>query len=224
MLIKQPLRGAIYDRFNVPLAINKAQYNAAVCYAQIRDIPRIQWVKKQKVYARKNYITELATLLAKELDLDPVDVEDRIHSRAALFPTTPYVIAENISEKTHARLKMQMRNYPGLVAQIAAKRTYPQKLVCSDVIGYMGAIAERHYLSISEKLSCLEDFLHQRQEGLPVCLPRGFSSVKDVKREYETLKNQAYTINAMAGKAGIEKVYDHLLHGTCATNLLKSMC
>ena len=29
---EKPLRGTIYDRFNLPLAINHIQYDASVCY------------------------------------------------------------------------------------------------------------------------------------------------------------------------------------------------
>ncbi len=218
VLIEKPTRGAIYDRFGTALAINQIQYNAAVSYAQIRDIPRVKWVtdetgKRQKVFARKDYIITLSHLLATELNLNAQDVEDLIHSRAALFPNTPYVIAPDISEEVHAHLKMQERLFPGLIAQVATKRYYPNGKVGADAIGYLGAIAENQYISIARELEELEDFLQARSEGIPVCLPKGYSSAGELKERYNHLKSQAYTINDSVGKTGCEKTYDQLLRG-----------
>ncbi|MCB1108111.1 MAG: hypothetical protein KDK44_00455, partial [Chlamydiia bacterium] len=219
-VIQKPMRGAIYDCFGHPLAINETQFSAAVSYAQIRDIPRIKWItqedgRRQKTFPRQEHITALSHLLAQELRLDPQDVEDLIHSRAALFPNTPYTIQAGISEASHARLKMLERLFPGLIAQVSTKRSYPSGNACADVVGYMGAIAESQYLSVAEELEELETFLQTRQEGLPICLPPGYSSVEELRNRYEMLKSQAYTINDMVGKTGIEKTYDELLRGIC---------
>ena len=37
-------RGTIYDRFHVPLALNRICYNAAIYYGQIAQIPTVSWV------------------------------------------------------------------------------------------------------------------------------------------------------------------------------------
>ena len=204
--IEKPTRGAIFDRFGLPLAINQIQYNAAICYAPLRDLSRLN---------RKDQIEQLSHFLASELDMDAQFIEDRIHSRAALFPNTPYVIASDISEQTFARLKVREHQFPGLIAQCDGKRTYPQGKVAGSVIGYLGAISESQYLKIARELSDLKDFLAQREEGIPACLPKGFENVQEVRDRYQKLKQQAYTINDMAGRSGIEAYSDHLLRGMC---------
>ncbi len=65
VVIERAERAAIYDRFNIPLATNKVQYNAAVSYGRIRELPRWVWKtdeegKRVKYYLRKEYITQLA--------------------------------------------------------------------------------------------------------------------------------------------------------------------
>ncbi|MCP5492180.1 MAG: hypothetical protein H7A40_03975 [Chlamydiales bacterium] len=218
VFIQQPFRGAIYDRFGLPLAINRTQFNAAVCYSPIRDIPYIRWTKDDlgkrcKIFARKNYIEDLSAMLAKELHINAQDIEDRIYSRAAIFPNTPYVLKAGIDEKTYARLKMQERHYPGLIAECGSKRCYPQSKVGSHIIGYLGAIDDRKYSSVGRELESLKQFLKAREDGLPALLPKGYKTAKAVKERYETLKQQAYTINAHVGKGGVEQAYDSELRG-----------
>lgn len=89
----QAKRATIRDRFNLPLAINKLRYQAAILYSDMKKIPSIQWVKgeggkKTKVYKRREYIKQLSEMLAKELGLDPSRLEDEIHAKASLFTTS----------------------------------------------------------------------------------------------------------------------------------------
>ncbi len=223
---QQPTRGAIYDRFGLPLAINRTQFNAAICYSPIRDIPYVRWSKDEsgkrcKIYARKEYIETLSTMLAKELDLNIQDIEDRVYSRAAIFPNTPYVLKAGIDEKTYARLKMQERHYPGLIAECSSKRCYPQAKVGSHVIGYLGAISDRQYSSVGRELESLKQFLKAREEGLPAVLPKGYKTAKAVKERFETLTQQTYTINALIGKGGIEQAYDSELRGISGQQVIE---
>lgn len=48
VVIEPAKRGTIRDRFNIPLAINKIQYNASILYSQIREIPSVVWEKKME--------------------------------------------------------------------------------------------------------------------------------------------------------------------------------
>src|SRR5438552_539930 len=43
LVIEPAKRGTIRDRFNIPLAINRIQYQAALQYCPIRQIPSIRW-------------------------------------------------------------------------------------------------------------------------------------------------------------------------------------
>jgi len=217
-LIESAARGTIRDRFNIPLAINKTQYNAAVCYDRIREIPIFSYErnakgKKVRVYERRRYVENLAELLGKHLEMDPIEVEDLIHSQASIFPNTPFVIKEGISEKTYCRLRALEKDWVGLEMQRGAKRFYPQGMVGSDIVGYMGAINDRQYYAVAEEMQILREFLNKREEGLPAVLPKGFTRAREVNLRYDELKERAYTIHARVGKMGVERVFDEDLRG-----------
>ncbi|MCP5491052.1 MAG: hypothetical protein H7A42_08090 [Chlamydiales bacterium] len=217
-LIEPAARGTIRDRFNIPLAINQTQYNAAVCYDRIREIPVFSYEKngkgkKVRVFERRRYVENLAKLLGQELAMDPVQIEDLIHSQASIFPNTPFVIKEDISEETYCRLRALEKDWVGLEMQRGAKRYYPLGKVGSDIVGYMGAINDRQYYAIAEEMQILQDFLKKREEGLPAALPKGFKRAREVSLRYDELKERAYTIHARVGKMGIERVFDEELRG-----------
>lgn len=211
-------RGSIRDRFNLPIAINKVQYNAAVFYAHIREIPTVIWLRNSqgeriKSYQRREHISRLATLLSEELCMDAERIEDLIHSKAALFPNTPFVIKEDISEKEYFRLKMLEKDYLGLYGERVPKRYYPQERVASDIIGYMGAISRQEYLAIAEEMETLREILQAwRREEMPA-FPQGMASITEIENRLQDLEQKAYTINDSIGKVGIEGEFDEVLRG-----------
>ena len=217
-VVEPAARGTIRDRFNIPLAINKVQYNAAVCFDRIREIPLVNWErtkgKKVKVYERRRHVEKLAEMLGKVLEMDPVGIEDLIYGQASIFPNTPFIIKEDISEKLYYRLRLLEKDWTGLTMQRAAKRYYPQGKVGSDILGYMGAINQRQYIAIAQEMEEHSLFLEQREEGLPVPLPKGFFSSRDVELRLSELKEKAYTIHAHVGKTGIERKFDEALRGS----------
>ncbi len=219
-IIEHVERATIRDRFNIPLAMNKMQYNAAICYAQIRQIPSIQWSKDEagrpvRKQARLDYIASLAKILATELDMDPVFIEDQIHGKASLFPHTPFVIKENISEAEYYRLRMLEKDWFGIQAERSYQRIYPQGKTACDVIGYMGAISQKEYYAIAEEMQELQAYLKEREEGGIPFLPKGFSSPLEVRQRLKELQEKAYTIHDLIGKMGIEKRFDESMRGFC---------
>ena len=211
-------RGTIRDRFNVPLAVNQIQYNAAICFEPISHLPRVKWIrdedgKRQKTYFRKDYIQNLAKHLADQLDLDAIYIEDLIWSKAAIFPNTPFALKENVSEEEYYRLHMMERDWPGLTMEIGSRRHYPRGKLACNVLGYMGAISSREHLAIRDELRELEAYLHDRAIGLPIVLPKGYMSSHEVRRRYQELKDRSYTINSRVGKSGIEGRFDDQLRG-----------
>ncbi|MGE5196093.1 MAG: penicillin-binding transpeptidase domain-containing protein [Anaerolineae bacterium] len=211
-------RATIRDRFNIPLAMNKIQYRAAVCYAEIREIPNTAWKKDEngkpiRILARSAYISDLARLLAKELEMDPTQIEDTIHGKASLFPHLPFVIKEDLSEKQYYRLRMLEREWLGIRTERGSKRHYPQGKTACDVIGYMGAISQKEYLKVANEIQALQNYLSQREAGdLPI-LPQGFHSPIEVRERLRQLQEKAYTIHDLVGKAGIEGAFDEKLRG-----------
>jgi cell division protein FtsI/penicillin-binding protein 2 len=217
-VIEKPERATIRDRFNIPLALNKIQYNAAVCYADIRQIPVAKWErnsegKRIRVPVRSMYIKNLAELLAKELSTDAQKIEDMIHGKASLFPHTPFIVKEDLSEEEYYRLKMLEKDWAGIRTEQGSKRYYPLGKIASDVIGYMGAISSKEYYAIAQELSTLQAYLEQRELGEVAVLPKGFHNPLEVRERVKILQEKAYTINDLIGKAGVEAAFDADLRG-----------
>lgn len=211
-------RGTIRDRFNIPLALNKIQYNAAVCYADIRHIPNARWEqdasgKRVRVQERSEYIKKLSCLLGEELAMDPQKIEDTIHGSASLFPHTPFVIKENLSEQQYYRLKMLEKDWIGIHMQRGSKRYYPLGKTASDVIGCMGAISSKEYYGIAEELALLQTYLNEREEGNTPMLPKGFQNPFQVRERLKQLQEKAYSINDLIGKTGVEATFDSEMRG-----------
>ena len=218
VVIEIPNRGTIRDRFNIPLAVNKIQYNAAVIFDPIRNLPRITYEKdsagkRKRVYFRKEYITKLSSYLADALDLDPVYIEDLIHSKLSLFPNTPFILKENLSEEEYYRLHIRERDWPGLTMQISSRRHYPKGTLGANILGFLGSIGEKEFLNIQHELKELDQFLKDRSDGLPTILPKGYLSAREVKERYQELKNKSYPLQSKIGKSGVEAKFDDQLRG-----------
>ena len=219
-VIERSERAAIYDRFGVPLAINKVQYNVAISYGPIRDIPRWIWKedeqgKRCKYFQRKEYISTLAQKLAEELHMDSQWLEDMIHSKAAILGHVPCLIKENISESQYFRLKMMAKDWPGIYAEVAAKRCYPLGSVAGEIVGYIGPISRGEYDAITREMGGLRDALSAFEEGQGDLHIDGYHSIQQVRDRLKDLEKKAYRINDSVGKMGVEAVYDEALRGLC---------
>ncbi|MBS3904372.1 MAG: hypothetical protein KGZ39_03510 [Simkania sp.] len=219
-------RASIRDRFNQPLAINRTQFNAAVCYAHVRQIPNFRWEtdaqgKRVRVAVRAKYIEAMSKKIAEELDINASQVEDAIHAKASLMPHASFVIAENITEAQYYRLRLMEKDWPGIVAQLSSRRYYPQGKVACDVIGMMGAISAEEYFKIAEELAELEDYITHREAGEIPFLPKGFQSPLEVRDRIVELRQKAYTMRDFVGKSGIEAKFDEELRGFSGKKLFE---
>lgn len=217
-VVEPAKRGTIRDRFNIPLAINKIAYNAAVTYAPIRQIPAVSYTtdengKKIKKFERKEYIKKLSSLLAQELDLDENRVEDLIYSKAALYFNIPFVLKAAISERQYYRLRMLEKDWPGLTAQKYSKREYPQGSSSADIVGYMGAISREQYEKVIFEKRALEDYLQLWEKGEDAPFPMNFTSILEVRKRLKELESLAYTAQDSVGKTGIEALFEEHLRG-----------
>jgi len=211
-------RGSIRDRFNIPLAINKIQYQAGVVYSELLQIPAIVWEKNEdgkaiKIYKRKNYITSISNLLAEELGADPLRIEDLIYSKASFYHQFPFVIKDELSESCYYRLKMLEKDWPGIHVQCVPKRYYPKMQVASDVIGFMGAINKQEYEKIMQEMKDLGTYLHEHESGEIAEFPDGILSYDGAITRLKELEAHAYTINDYVGKIGIEGFFEDNLRG-----------
>ncbi len=213
--IERAERGTIRDRFNIPLAVNRVQYNAAVSYGQIREVPRVAWRGGKRVYPRREHVEKLSSLLAKELDLDPQRVEDLIYSKAALFPGVPYVIKSDISEEEYYRLRMHEKDWLGIHAELVPRRFYPKGRVCADVLGYLGPISRSEYDQSAAELQNLSNYIEACDRGELIEPPEGVGSLPAARLRLIELKERAYSIHDQVGKAGVEGHFDEQLRGFC---------
>lgn len=218
-VVREPARrGTITDRFGIPLAINKIRYDAAILYSEIRDIPSVAWQKdengvKVKKFKRREYINKLAKLLAEELGLDEARVVDLIHAKAALYGSLPFILKEDIDERTYYRLRMLEKDWPGIHVQRLPKRHYPKSKVAADIIGYMGAINREEYENILSEIQTLEIFVRECDEGVSPELPGGVLTLDEAAIRLKDLKQMAYSIHDYVGKSGVEGRFEKDLRG-----------
>lgn len=218
VVIEPAKRATIRDRFNIPLAINKVQYNAAVLYSQLKQIPTAAWEtdfsgKRKKIFKRKEYISALSQLLGKELKMDPDRIEDLIHSKASFYHQIPFVLKEDISEREYYRLKMLEKDWLGINVQRMPRRHYPLGKIAGDIIGYMGAINRQEYEKVIQEIKILEAYTEAIDIGEVIPLPGGMESSHQARKRLKDLHALAYTINDSVGKAGIEGRYESILRG-----------
>ena len=218
VIVQKADRGTICDRFNIPLAVNKICYNAALYYNQISQIPAVSWKtgegdKRVRCHPRREYIKTLADKLGAVLHLDPRRVEDLIHSKASLFPHVPFLLKSHLSEEEHYQLALLEKDWPGVHAEIASERFYPKGRVGAGIIGCMGSISSKEYVSIADEIGTLQRMVDEWEQGQDYSLPAGYASFDSAVKRLQELKEKAYTIQDLVGKSGIEGQFEQLLRG-----------
>ncbi len=205
-IIEKSQRASICDRFGELLATNKIQYNAGICYGQIKGIPRTATKKdvdgkKTKLFPRKEYISQLCQLMGSHLEMDPERIEDLLYSKAAILGNAPFILKENISEEVYFKLKILEKDWPGIITETAARRIYPLGKVAAEAVGYIGPISKEKYRLILEEMKALKEALSEdpHQDAL-------------LQRLVE-LERLSYSINDLTGKVGVEATCDERLRG-----------
>ena len=218
VVLEPAKRATIRDRFNIPLAINKVQYNVALLYSQIKQIPAVvneigSDGKRVKKFKRKEYIAALSCVLADELDMDAERIADLIHAKAIFYHQIPFVLKEDISEKQYYKLKMMEKDWLGICVQRVPRRSYPMGKVAGDIIGYIGPLNRQEYEAIVHEIKELETYVEAAEAGDLLPLPKNVETIEDVQHRLEELRNLAYNMNDAIGKAGIEGKFERSLRG-----------
>lgn len=164
-----PTRGLIYDRNGVPLVNNTASFAAAVVPA---DVP-----KKQE---------DQITITLQELTGVPAgDISTKIDDRRrSNDPFTPVVIKENLTQDTAFALREQMADLPGVRVEVLPRRDYPDGMMLSDIVGFMGAVNEDEYAKYKDSGYTPNDRIGKTGVELtyePVL--RGIEGTKDVETD-----------------------------------------
>lgn len=218
-VIEPAVRGSIRDRFNIPLAINKISYQAAILYSQLKDIPSFIFEiddsgKKVKRFKRREYIKDLSILLGKELKLNADRIEDLIHAKASYYSQLPFVIKEDLTEEEYYRLKILEKDWPGLYVRFVPKRVYPKGKSAAHIIGYMGAINKEEYEKILHEMKSLEHFIWATENGQEIDECFNGSELEEAKEHLKELRSKAYTLHDYVGKTGIEAICEKQLRGS----------
>lgn len=214
----EPQRGAILDRFGLPLALNQEEFQVGVLYAAIRDVPRTAWIssgeRRLRVKARSEYIRALSEMLEQELGLEADRIEDIIHSRGSLFSHIPCPVKEKISMEEFFRLKALERDWPGLVVQVVSKRVYPAGSSMSHIVGYLGRLSGDEYRAWRNLLYLLE----AAESGDPYAILEATEvGIRPDEIAARRLQHRrlGYSPSDLVGKSGVERIFEQELRGLC---------
>ncbi|WP_233355645.1 penicillin-binding protein 2 [Henriciella litoralis] len=139
-----PMRGAITDRFGVPLASHRQAGRISIIREQARDMD--------------------ATLaeLAKHIDLPPQQRE-RVKQQArqqASFQST--IVKSELTYEEFARMSLLAADIPGVRADMAATRSYPRGRDFAHVLGYVAKASGDDLARLTENVSPEEGALLSR--------------------------------------------------------------
>jgi cell division protein FtsI/penicillin-binding protein 2 len=209
-------RGTIRDRFGLLLAGNTTDFRVSIVWSEMKDIPQTFVDKSGKRRPlRKEYIKKLSELLSNELLLDPLVIEDQIHSHAALWDTVPFIIKSGLNEEEYYRLKFLEKDYPGLSVERIPRRIYPFKKTGCHAVGYLGKMPKASYDSIIMEKHKLSEYLKEAERGLDIEPPEelNIGSFFEAKRRYIDLEEKAYSLADACGITGVEAAFEGELRG-----------
>lgn len=155
-----PIRGLIYDRNGVELAINRTIYQLEVIPDKVKDLD------------------ELLEEIKSIIDLTDEDIAAFDKERKKTRRFNPVPLKQSLTEEQIARFSINQHRFPDFEIKGYQRRYYPYGSAAAHVLGYVSKINDRdiNWLTESERI-------------------KDYSATQDI------------------GKQGIEKYYEHLLHG-----------
>lgn len=118
-----PTRGLIYDRNGRLVAENRPTYNLTIVPERVDDLD-----------ATLDLLVDILDLPEKEADV----FRERAYQRQR--PYQPALLMSELNEKQIARLAVNRYRLPGVEVEAQLLRYYPDPLIMSHVIGYVGRI------------------------------------------------------------------------------------
>lgn len=119
LLVAPASRGAVYDRFGVPLAVNRRDFRVSVMREDVVDLP--------------GTINALASILRL-----PTDKAAAVLADARVAPRfMPALVAENLSWEEYSRANVYAASFPGVRAEMGEARNYPLGESFAHLIGYV---------------------------------------------------------------------------------------
>jgi penicillin-binding protein 2 len=129
-LVKDPVRGYIYDRYGKLIVDVGPSYSVTLVPAEFekRNIP----------------------LLSSILQIDPQTLEDRINRARVYSPFLPARIMRDVDMKTLAAIEENLTTLHGVSFQVESKRVYPTTAHASHLLGYRREISDAQLTEATE--------------------------------------------------------------------------
>lgn len=125
LLVNPASRGPVYDRFGVPLAVNRRDFRVSIMREDVTDLP--------------GTIKALASILRI-----PSDKASAVLADARTAPRfMPALVAENLSWEEYSRVNVYSASFPGVRAEMGEARNYPLGESFAHVIGYVAKANEK---------------------------------------------------------------------------------
>jgi penicillin-binding protein 2 len=119
LLVSPASRGPVYDRFGVPLAVNRRDFRVSIMREDVDDLP--------------GTIRALASILRI-----PSDKAAAVLADARVAPRfMPALVAENLSWEEYSRVNVYAASFKGVRAEMGESRNYPLGESFAHVIGYV---------------------------------------------------------------------------------------
>lgn len=198
-------RGAICDRFGLPLASNKLHFEIAVRYSEIQNATVRQLAESAaKALTRPKYVDALAEEISKHCQLTTLQVKDQILAKSALTPSLNVAIAQDISYAQFAALKLIAPQWPGLSPRVTSQRIYPLGVAASHVLGHMGFVGGGQLKAIESEIRSIASML-EIEESWP--------DRQMLQKRLDELQSQYRRRSDRVGKAGLEQRMEGYLKG-----------
>jgi penicillin-binding protein 2 len=121
-------RGPIYDRFGIPLAINRRDFRVLILRDQVKGSNRAE-----KTRNLESSIDAMASVLR----LPPIRVQ-RAKEDARTAPRfLPALVADGLSWEQFAAVSVQAASFPGVRAEMGEARNYPLGPAFAHVVGFV---------------------------------------------------------------------------------------
>ena len=129
LVINPASRGPVYDRFGVPLAVNRRDFRVSVMRDDVKDLP-----------------TTIGALAAI-LHLSPEKAAASLREAKSAPRFMPAMVAENLSWEEFSRVSVFGASYPGVRCEMGEARNYPLAESMAHVLGYVARANDKDLLN-----------------------------------------------------------------------------
>lgn len=130
-IIREPLRGNMYDRQGILVVDNRPSYSITITPAE--------------------YDTNVTNTLARILNVEPSFILERVQKGRLFNRFTPIKIKRDVDFAVLSAIEEQWENLPGVNYQIETKRYYPTKAKAPHLFGYTKEISERQLVELGSE-------------------------------------------------------------------------